>query len=192
MRDCVNATMREQLPELLHGQLSPEARAAVEQHVAGCADCAVELALLRQVRAVAHTPRVDIDRIVAAIPPYAPTQGRSPRRVPPMVMAIAAALVIAAGAVTLWWTSRQHEIGLPTPQATIRIADPSIQAPLPTPARSVAKAVPQLSLGEPLSDLSDHDLRALAETVDQLEAVPSADVDAAEPSLIDLDREGDS
>lgn len=47
--DCVAAT--EHLHEYLDGELKPDLRAAMEQHLASCADCAATLAQLRQIEA---------------------------------------------------------------------------------------------------------------------------------------------
>jgi len=49
--DCVAAA--EHLHEYLDGELKPELRAAMEQHLASCADCAATLAQLRQIE-MAH------------------------------------------------------------------------------------------------------------------------------------------
>lgn len=70
MNDCPNAVIRDQLPDLLHERLDPSARAAVLAHVDACADCRAELAVLRGVHGmlIAHTPRVDVRAIVAALP----------------------------------------------------------------------------------------------------------------------------
>jgi|GEM_PF-631743 len=68
MADCSRDDIRDLLPDLVHDQLEPEARARVEQHLAGCAECAAELDLLRAMRATAFaTPDVDVDRIAAAV-----------------------------------------------------------------------------------------------------------------------------
>ncbi|HEY9429135.1 MAG TPA: zf-HC2 domain-containing protein, partial [Gemmatimonadaceae bacterium] len=68
MVDCPRDDIRDLLPDLVHDQLEPEARARVEQHLADCAACAAELELLRALRASAFdTSRVDADRIAAAV-----------------------------------------------------------------------------------------------------------------------------
>ena len=54
MTDCPRADVRDLLPDFLHGTLAPEARAAVAEHVAGCAACSAELGVLRAARAVMH------------------------------------------------------------------------------------------------------------------------------------------
>jgi len=198
MRDCENVTMREQLPELLHGQLSAEARVAVEEHVAGCADCSAELEVLRRVRAAVPAPRVNVDRIVASIPPYrgAPRAWAAVRSARvfglPTLHVAAAALVILTAVGVLARLRAPHPTDAPTATAppVARVAPPVTSQQAKGPV--AAPVVTQLSLGEPLSDLSESDLRALAATVDDLEAAPSADIDAAEPSLIDIDTEGDT
>ncbi|HMC55353.1 MAG TPA: zf-HC2 domain-containing protein [Gemmatimonadaceae bacterium] len=194
MRDCPNVEMRERLPELLHGRLPGDVDASVRQHVAGCPDCAAELELLRRVRDGWTAPTVDIERIVAAIPPYAPAvQGavtRARKAGSPPWLKIAAAIVLVAGLAGLWTMLRRAS----GPDVEPNIATRGVESGAPRvapPVRSVAQtSVTQLSVGEPLSDLSDSDLRALAETVADLDAVPSTDVESLDPSFIDI--EGDS
>ncbi|MFL5575008.1 MAG: zf-HC2 domain-containing protein, partial [Gemmatimonadaceae bacterium] len=69
MIDCPNADVRDLLPAYAHGALGAADRARVESHVAGCADCAAELSLIRAAqRALAPAPAVNVARIVAALP----------------------------------------------------------------------------------------------------------------------------
>jgi anti-sigma factor RsiW len=74
MRDCVNAEVRDRLPELVHGRLDGPERGAVEAHVAACPDCAAEAALIRLVAGgvALATPKVDAGRVAAALPAPAP------------------------------------------------------------------------------------------------------------------------
>src|SRR5690349_5943869 len=69
MFDCANVEMRELLPELVAGTADASTRVRVEEHVAGCAECASELETLRLVRsAYASAPAIDVDRVVSALP----------------------------------------------------------------------------------------------------------------------------
>lgn len=69
MRDCTNADLRDLLPDYAFGTLPAGERVRVETHLATCADCRAELALLRAVRAARPESRVvDVSRIVAALP----------------------------------------------------------------------------------------------------------------------------
>lgn len=70
MTDCPNAEIRDLLPDLVHGTLAGAERARVESHVATCADCASELALLRVARRAlsADVPAVNVERIASALP----------------------------------------------------------------------------------------------------------------------------
>ena len=73
MFDCADVEMRELLPDMAAGSLDDATRARVEQHLASCAECASELETLHLVRsAYATTPRVDVQRIVAALPKAVP------------------------------------------------------------------------------------------------------------------------
>jgi hypothetical protein len=79
MSDCSNPEIRDLLPDLLHDRLDARTRARVVAHVDGCADCRSELELLRSLRGSLErgTPRVDLDRIVTALP--APSSVRAPQ-----------------------------------------------------------------------------------------------------------------
>ena len=71
MNDCPNADVRDLLPDLVHGRLDAETRAMVEAHIAGCADCQAERALLRDLRAsLRRAPQLDLAAIAAAVPAY--------------------------------------------------------------------------------------------------------------------------
>jgi anti-sigma factor RsiW len=82
MRDCVNAEVRDRLPELVHGRIDEPERSAVEAHVAECPDCAAEAALIRLVvgSVALATPRVDVGRVAAALPAPAPLLHVVPRQ----------------------------------------------------------------------------------------------------------------
>ena len=69
MNDCLNAEMRESLPDLIHGNLEPAKLPQVEAHVASCDACTAELDLLRTVVAsMPSAPAMNVGRIVAALP----------------------------------------------------------------------------------------------------------------------------
>jgi anti-sigma factor RsiW len=98
MIDCANGELRDQLPEFIHNRLDPATRAEVAAHVAACAACAAELALLQELRAsLQTTPDVDVARIVAALP--APSRAARPvrrLRLTRLDWSIAAALALVA------------------------------------------------------------------------------------------------
>jgi len=69
MTECMNAEMRDALPDYLNGTLDVARTAEVRAHVAACDECAAELELLRVVAASASSaPPMDIARIANAIP----------------------------------------------------------------------------------------------------------------------------
>ena len=69
MTDCPNAEIRDLLPDYVHDQLNATDFARVEQHVASCADCAEEVALLQTVLAIRPKVRVpNIADILASLP----------------------------------------------------------------------------------------------------------------------------
>ena len=69
MTDCTNAEIRDLLPDYVHDQLTITDLARVQQHVASCADCAEELALLQTVLAIRpQTRAINIADVVARLP----------------------------------------------------------------------------------------------------------------------------
>ena len=67
--ECADEAMRDALPGLDHGRLAERERRALEAHLAGCAACSAELALLRDARlaVTSATPRLDLDRLALAV-----------------------------------------------------------------------------------------------------------------------------
>lgn len=106
MTDCGNETMRDLLPLLARGALAGEAAARVRGHVAGCASCASELAILEAAGALfaAATPAVDTAAILRALPtppalrPALRLERAAPRRVrlPRYALAAAASILLVA------------------------------------------------------------------------------------------------
>ena len=192
MTDCPNGALRDLLPELVHGRLAPAARRELEAHVSSCAECADELALLRDLRAsMARVPRVDPARISAAIPAY-----RAPmRRSWGGWRAAAAIMAIVAGGTSvavLRHDSRRGQAPDAMPSVAFTIPDttvageaplsPSVPAaqPIDRAARTTPSPARELAMGSgAASDLSDRELQALLKDIESIEAVPSVDVENA-------------
>lgn len=194
MNDCQDVTMREALPELVHGLLADAQRAAVEEHLRDCVDCTEELAILRAVLASSHAPRVDTVRIASAIPAYRPvpvtdalvTDGPvatpvvgdvTPIRSAPRVrrwrvdashLRLAAAAAIAAvGISTVTLVARQRGAS---------------SADVPAATRSVAanSAAGVALVGT--ADLSDAELASLIQDMNSVQALPPADPEPMSPA----------
>ena len=204
MSECSRPEMRDRLPDLIHDRLDAAARAEVVAHVAGCAVCNAELELLRQAHAVlvARTPRVDVAKIVSALPK--PNPAISPKVIPLRPRRrwadwkIAAAItVIAVGggtfAVTRHGTSpvlAPDSVSVPSVNAAPRqihrarphqfcIADSQSAT---KPSRTVAAAQPNptptretasLEMTGRLGELSDAQLEALLKTSKACRRFPS-------------------
>lgn len=194
MTDCSNAEMRDRLPDLLHEQLDPSARAAVMAHVAQCADCRAELTLLREAR-VALTSgmrTVDVAAITRAViaRPSAPViDAVSRRRRVSMwkddwLVAASIALVAIGGASFALIHSRQHVDVMPTPSAVATAPVPVVRAPIVAASHETvatarapmpAAAAAELSAAGGVGDLSDNDLRALLDDLQSIDAEPPTD-----------------
>lgn len=115
MTECTDQTMQDLLPLDVRGALAAGASARVRAHVAGCASCAAERAVLETAGALfaSLTPQVDTARIAASLPaaPAAPVVapratsrpvlrlGRTARRaftLPRYALAAAASLLLVA------------------------------------------------------------------------------------------------
>jgi anti-sigma factor RsiW len=182
MTDCPRGDIRDLLPDLVHDQLGAESRAEVERHVATCAECSAEVALLRSARRVLSAgPRVDVARIAAAVAGAhgagaldepSPTVHRLPARRRRSAWEWRAAAGIAAVAVGImsYALGRGHApISSPTMPARSGVAPTSRQV-----ARA-ADVAHGLMFAGGVSDLPDSAVRALIQSVDDLQAVPEVD-----------------
>jgi anti-sigma factor RsiW len=184
MSDCLNVEIRELLPEYLGGMLSASRRAEVDAHVASCAECADELAVLRLVReAYAESPAVNVNAIVAALPRKAarpamrPVQatsvGRSWRRSQAFQIA-AAVSFITLGGISLA-VARSFFNGNPS-------------AVTPDTVVAVGTETPAISFAGGVSDLGDEDLEALLTALETIEALPVTET--SDPPLSGSGRQG--
>jgi anti-sigma factor RsiW len=202
MTDCPNADVRDLLPDLLHGRLDEETRARVEGHLDQCADCAAELALLRELRdSMRHHPAVDVGAVVAAIPAARPVRRswvgwRIAAAVTVLVGGAGSLLVLRDGGTRYADSTRQQYMETPPVMVT-----PALPSPAETSAtqKSAAARAPQSPVtekaavrvadvstprelamgGSSMGDLSDRELDALLKAIDRLDAVPSTDVENA-------------
>jgi anti-sigma factor RsiW len=193
MTECRNGDLRDLLPDLLNGRLSPDVRQEVEAHVRACADCAAELALLGELRASmvsARVPLMDAARISAAIPAYRAPMRRSwvGWRAAAAIMAILAGgtslVVVQRGFVGRSDTALAVANSTTVPAAT-RDSGPATEL-AGEPSASVVTARPgasrELALASSAtSDLSDLELQALLKDIDSIDAVPSVDVEVPTP-----------
>lgn len=206
MIDCPNGDVRDMLPDYLHDRLESSARASVEQHLAGCAACRDELALLRDLRGTLHrAPRIDVAAVAAAIPPY-----RAPVRKASSMgswRAAAAIAAIAVGGTSIALLGRERQ---PARVAEIPVAAPTTPAPevgastpavvVPQPGVERVPSVPQVAApratpapapkgeelamgGGAIADLSDGELSDLLGDLESLDALPSTDVESAQSLL---------
>lgn len=199
MNDCINAEMRDQLPDLVHDRLSADARTMVLAHVEACADCRDELQLLRDARVMLGRgiPHVDVAYVVGALPkapaPRAEVKLESKRRTRSWSdwrIAAAVTLLIAGGGSYVVMESGR----VANPADTVAIiANPTTPAASTDsgliPAADLAAMVspdddqPAAigSMDARLGDLSEDQLTALLNDMDNLRAVP-----ASEPEPVSL------
>ena len=204
MFDCANVETRELLPALAAGTLDAAARARVQAHVLGCAECASELETLRHVRAAfAAVPAIDTRRITAALPKPPAAVGSSARRAPAekrwMDWRVAAALtMVTLGGLSVAVTERLQSTRRAGPTdtgASVVVPPAGVSKVLPAPpppamsrgdtgdgpranhaTPSVARpGKPQLVFGGgSADDLDDASLRALLGALDEIDRGPVA------------------
>jgi hypothetical protein len=196
MNDCVNAEIRDQLPDLVHDRLGAAERAVVLAHVESCIDCRDELQLLRDARAMyaRGVPRVDVAYVVGALPkaPAAHPTRELPARPRARTwsdwrIAAAVTLLIAGGGSYAVMRSGQPDILMDTtamvatiPESTM--LDSSLAAigdlaamVSPDDDRPAEVGATDVRLG----DLDEEQLTALLNEIDNLRAVPASEPEAA-------------
>jgi hypothetical protein len=204
MTDCPNAEMRDRLPDLLHERLDMSVRAVVMAHVDQCADCRGELVLLREAHSAFVSSYRPVD--VAAITRVVIERTRTPARLPSRsrwmdwrVAASIALLLVGAGSLRHFVRPREEATRSVAIVDTPHVA-PNVTASVPVAAESVHPAVPvpvvtaasaELSAAAPVSDLSETDLRALLNELDQMDAVPPTEPEP-EPVRVSLPGSGSS
>lgn len=195
MSDCLNAEMRDRLPDLLHEQLDESARAAVLAHVEDCVDCRGELALLRETR-VALSPLGVISVDVASIARVVVERTRAPLSIVPRrrpiwsdwrIAASILVLAVGAGSVAIIRGTRSATSVVPLAAVPVLDASPNIGASTTVAstvdrertrqAVAASASKPELSSGGGVGDLSENDLRSLLQSLDNIDAVPSTESD---------------
>jgi len=205
VNDCRNAEIRDQLPDLLHDRLSAGARAAVLAHVDECAECRDELELIRAIHRVvmSSTPRIDVARIVSALPkpgaglvvPIRPSRSRWAD------WRIAATItVIAIGGTSVALLERAGPSVRPDSVAIVGPVSSDTQAIRTLPVNVADNANDSAaqdaagtgdqgsdSVMEGLRGLSEAQLRSLLDDIGQLEPTP---ITEPEPINIKVDVNG--
>lgn len=206
MNDCVNAEVRDALPDFVNNRLSDRDAAIMKEHIDSCADCQAEAAILREARASQMlAPKIDASRIAASIPPYAavhPAQARRAVSRRPWLVAAAAAIVAIGGYAIVNRpapTSTTSKVAVVAPSARVSTQTEAKSAsPIAeTPATTVEKRTPKevevasLSLVGSTDDLSDADLESLVAALDGIEGVPSAEPGSVTTTVDDIDGNND-
>jgi len=213
MIDCPNGDVRDLLPDYLHDRLESSARMSVEQHLAGCAACREELALLRDLRGtLQHAPRIDVAAVAAAIPAYRPAARKGWASGWRVAAAITAIAVGGASIAVLSRMQRHEQIAgapvtvppnlapyvgptenpattpqpmpAPQPAPVVAGATPSVTHPEPSVKPAPAPSGQELAMaGGTIADLSDGELSDLLGDIESLDAVPSTEVESTESLL---------
>jgi len=198
VNDCVNAEVRDALPDLLHGRLSDLDTATMTAHVESCAACRAELAIMREAMdSLPIVPRMNAVTIAAAIPPYAgagavrSAPSRTPAWNPRLTvrLAVVAALVAIGGwafSVTrvndaVRQTAATSPVVMPEQIAPPAAAPLAVTSGEPSVATPEETQVASLSLVGSTADLTDADLEKLVAELDGMESLP-----AAEPQTITI------
>ena len=194
MHDCEDGNMRDLLPGYAHGTLSPAVRAKVSAHLATCRDCAAELELIEAGSRAFPAPKLDISKIVKALP-AAPRAGRRPFFATRIGQLAAAIAIMAVGALSVlalrgWFGNDTYvvETGGRTlaavdtaKRSAVPAADTTTVAAVSSPARGSGSTASKagnptgLSFGGGLSDLTDDQLDTLLGELGALDSLPSAE-----------------
>ena len=188
MTDCLNAEMRDRLPDLLHERLDASVRAVIVAHVEECVDCRAELALLREARLALSSGERSIDVmavtrvVVERTRSHAPL-GRRRSWTDWRIAASIATLLVGGGALLMLSRGTRPERApevsvLPTPATppNASVSSHAVVSPIPSSAPRVPAATAELSAaGGTVSDLSESELRTLLQDLDRIDAVPATE-----------------
>lgn len=173
MTECGNTEMRDLLPDMAHGRLTPGSRASLVLHLEGCPACAHELELIQKVRGLlaAGTPAVDTSRILAGLAATAPVAGvasidQAPSRRRHARFAVSRWRIAAA--VTLLAIGGGS--GLLLREEAALVGEPGSTA--------VAEGSAGLAMTGALADLSESELEALVGRLGEMEALPAVEVES--------------
>jgi hypothetical protein len=168
MIDCPNVEMRDRLPDLANDTLALAERELVLAHLAECPPCTSEIEILRTTRLILlkTTPKVNVGGIVSALPRYG-------------VKDIASAPSIRRGSWTNSWRIAAAVTFLAAGIGSYELLTKD------SPARSIDTSIAALrsdttvgmALTGALADLSDAELSALVSDIDDIEALPSTEVE---------------
>ena len=181
MTECMNQEVRDALPDLLHGRLDALNKSTMLAHVEACADCAAELAILREARDSARlAPQIDVDRIVASLPlngmaDAAVSQAPAPavnRGLRSQVWKFVATAVIAVSGIAV--LNQREDVSAP-----MRVAQD-------TQTVVAAASGTPLSLLAGVQDLTDEQIQTLLTELDEIDPIPSAEPEPSLPSVDEL------
>lgn len=189
MTDITHEEIRDALPDLLHGNVDADRRAAIENHLRSCAECASELRVLQMVKdAPSFAPMIDAVKVASVIPPYGGVPVERPRAATRRFQwaVAAAAVIVVAGLVMLRGVSSTTSPAVtpskvasgPAPVTTSPLTPSKVVAPIPSesakkaPARIVAR---ELQVATALDGISDVGVAQLTRELDALDGLPSPD-----------------
>jgi anti-sigma factor RsiW len=165
MRDCQDERIKDLLPEYVAGRLNAADATLVTAHVEACPSCAAELAVVRAARAAFPAPRVDVARIVQALPkpviPLAPRVEKRSRRFTSWRIAATIATIAVSG------------VSIAVLQDMLRDKPPAVRKVVVKTTETPEAS--GLSVGGNLNDLSEKEMQMLLDNLDELDAVPSAE-----------------
>lgn len=171
MRDCPNGEIRDLLPEFVHDRLNPVEAARVQEHLASCEDCEVEVALLRSLREELTAPvAVNVSAISAGVVARTTRAPRTASWSQARWLRAAVLLVVVGGAsaVTL-----QRFGGGSGP------GQPGMPKPMPAMAPEGTTPAKELAFAGDVSDLKDTELQELEAAIAALEKQPIGDVETS-------------
>jgi anti-sigma factor RsiW len=184
MTDITHDEVRDALPELLHGNVDAARRAALENHLLGCDECASEMRVLQMVRAApSFAPRIDATKVAAMIPPYGGIPAQRPagkKIVWQMASAVAALVLVVAVVMT---RGNTDSVATPTRIASVPVTNapatttmtPPATVPLTAETPRVVERTRELQVAVGLEGLSDGSVAQLVKDLDGLDGLPSPD-----------------
>jgi anti-sigma factor RsiW len=187
MTDITHDEIRDALPDLLHGNVDADRRAAIENHLRSCAECASELRVLQMVKdAPSFAPMIDAVKVAAAIPPYGGVPVERPRaatRKFQWALAAAAAILIAGTLMLRGVSTAVSPAVAPNKVASVPVTLPATTSPATPKAMTaesvrrvpVRSAARELQVATALDGISDVGVEQLTRELNGLDGLPSTE-----------------
>ena len=174
MRDCPNAEIRDLLPDVVSGRISAPDRARVDAHLATCAECRAELALLESVKRSARTPAIDVDAIARKVASMSPVRTAEQRKQATRLRYWRIAAAFGGIAIAGLTAKKIADANHPAIYVS-RDTNPPVRSSVKPPQHPATTGAVSIDVPADTRDLSTEELQQLLNNLQNMDAVPETE-----------------